>query len=601
MLLNANINLASDEPSRSNPLDEHSTEDQNNRRNEPTIESTENFITTWLTGGDAPDRTLSIIPREKLSFDDYSFESESVASSNRRKLDMSASISLFEEETHRSPALRLCDLDCTDVTTDSANVNIVDTQTLVTTDEKTQNPRVESPMYKHRESIISSESLDSYTDSPTKMDKNSDTRWNLPFNSKHHRQGSMVSPRRFSFRGSPTHDFDMQSSMDHSPVNSFKEQEVFARCTSKVRRLCLDDRPHPRFHHEFMDDHSNDSYKYMEGGKWSKRQLFVESQSDSKLDTKKILDESDFINEVSPKDIFSFPENDIARNHVCPLPPIDNITPITSKKEIGLSPFPPMKKSSAPLSPITPSILRKAKMRSIYEDDAMVESPLNQVRSDSNKDRIPQSRFNQDFQIVDTIGSGSFGTVYKCLSRLDGCMYAVKAAKKIAKGVADLDRMLKEVHALAALSDLTDPATFHIVRYHQAWLEDRRLFIQTELCTSTLSHEVRMHGAITYDTQRRYKLLREMSLALDLIHRKELVHLDIKPDNIFIKNDQYKLGDFGLVNKSSIRGEVDEEGDSRYMARDLLGGFQLDLTKVLLSSFKTLLLFYCAILIIIYL
>ena len=33
------------------------------------------------------------------------------------------------------------------------------------------------------------------------------------------------------------------------------------------------------------------------------------------------------------------------------------------------------------------------------------------------------------------------------LSRLDGCMYAIKAAKRQAKGVADRDRMLKEVHS----------------------------------------------------------------------------------------------------------------------------------------------------------
>jgi len=192
---------------------------------------------------------------------------------------------------------------------------------------------------------------------------------------------------------------------------------------------------------------------------------------------------------------------------------------------------------------------------------------------------LTNSRFNQDFQVIGTLGDGSFGTVYKCLSRLDGQLYAIKATKRPAKGIADRDRMLKEVLALAALSDLADTAAFHIVRYHQAWMEDNRLYIQTELCTSTLQKEVEMNGLIMHDHNRRYKLLREILLALELIHREGLVHLDIKPDNIFIKNDQFKLGDFGLVNKSSVRGEV-EEGDSRYMAIDLLSGDHHDLTKV---------------------
>ena len=70
-----------------------------------------------------------------------------------------------------------------------------------------------------------------------------------------------------------------------------------------------------------------------------------------------------------------------------------------------------------------------------------------------------------------------------------------------------------------------------------------------------------------------------MLLALRLIHGHGLVHLDIKPENIFIKDDKFKLGDFDLANKTSMDGEVDE-GDCRYMCRDLLLGGRADLTKV---------------------
>ncbi len=36
--------------------------------------------------------------------------------------------------------------------------------------------------------------------------------------------------------------------------------------------------------------------------------------------------------------------------------------------------------------------------------------------------------------------------------------------------------------------------------------------------------------------------------ALKHLHDNDLVHMDIKPENIFISNtDQCKLGDFGLV------------------------------------------------------
>jgi serine/threonine protein kinase len=85
------------------------------------------------------------------------------------------------------------------------------------------------------------------------------------------------------------------------------------------------------------------------------------------------------------------------------------------------------------------------------------------------------------------------------------------------------------------------------------------------------------------------KILREILLALELLHQRNMVHLDIKPDNIFRTNDVYKLGDFGLAHASSsttrngeqtdIISDV-EEGDSRYMSKDLLDFGPKDLTKV---------------------
>lgn len=134
---------------------------------------------------------------------------------------------------------------------------------------------------------------------------------------------------------------------------------------------------------------------------------------------------------------------------------------------------------------------------------------------------------------------------------------------------------------MAALSDQADTAAFHIVRYHQAWMEENRLYIQTELCSFTLDAEMKK-GALSRD--RRYKLLREILVALEFIHRNSMVHLDIKPENIFVKNDQYKLGDFGLVSKVGYNKDV-EEGDSRYMSMELLNaGDDSDLTKVRISD-----------------
>ncbi|TYH43485.1 hypothetical protein ES332_D11G131500v1 [Gossypium tomentosum] len=44
-----------------------------------------------------------------------------------------------------------------------------------------------------------------------------------------------------------------------------------------------------------------------------------------------------------------------------------------------------------------------------------------------------------------------------------------------------------------------------------------------------------------------------MAKALQFVNVRRMVHLDVKPDNAYVKNGVYKLGDFGcatLLNKS---------------------------------------------------
>lgn len=103
--------------------------------------------------------------------------------------------------------------------------------------------------------------------------------------------------------------------------------------------------------------------------------------------------------------------------------------------------------------PTTPSLERRGKV--VGHVDATTPHPGRSSLLQRETRHISQftvvnssSRFTNDFDVIGELGKGSFGCVYKVLSRLDGCMYAIKAAKRQAKGSSDRDRMLKEVGAL---------------------------------------------------------------------------------------------------------------------------------------------------------
>mmetsp|Transcript_14836 Transcript_14836/g.28711 ORF Transcript_14836/g.28711 Transcript_14836/m.28711 type:complete len:769 (+) Transcript_14836:582-2888(+) len=163
--------------------------------------------------------------------------------------------------------------------------------------------------------------------------------------------------------------------------------------------------------------------------------------------------------------------------------------------------------------------------------------------SESSGGGVTRSRFQEEFEEEGILGTGTFGTVFKCRNRLDGCLYAVKVTKQRFKGRADRERVLKEVFALSALCNEEDSP--HIVRYFGAFVEDGRLFIQTELCDKSLQDMIRTKSYPQGLDVAVRTLARQVLEALRSLHKHNLVHLDIKPANIFVKNNVFKVGDLG--------------------------------------------------------
>ncbi|NXW53683.1 WEE2 kinase, partial [Eurystomus gularis] len=198
------------------------------------------------------------------------------------------------------------------------------------------------------------------------------------------------------------------------------------------------------------------------------------------------------------------------------------------------------------------------------------------------------SRYKKEFLELEKIGVGEFGTVYKCIKRLDGCVYAIKRSKRPLAGSSDEQMALREVYAHAVLGHHP-----HVVRYYSAWAEDDHMIIQNEHCNGGSLQDVLLENAKLgqYFLEAELKeILLQVSMGLKYIHNSGLVHLDIKPSNIFIchklvvvspagqeesdSEDEsssgvvYKIGDLGHV--TSISNPQVEEGDRRFLANEIL-------------------------------
>ena len=229
------------------------------------------------------------------------------------------------------------------------------------------------------------------------------------------------------------------------------------------------------------------------------------------------------------------------------------------------------------------------------ESDIEVEHPTKRVAlQESNI-----SRYYQEFLELELLGSVEFGSVYKCTHRLDGCNYAVKKSIKPVAGSASEKSALNEVYAHAVLGKHQ-----HVVRYYSAWAEDNHMIIQNEYCNggSLADAIAKLKKEDKRFTEAELRqLLLHVAEGLRYIHSMQLVHMDIKPGNIFISREKsqlcvnydsaddgfdeeeteeeitYKIGDLGHV--TSINNPQVEEGDCRYLPNEILQEDFKHLTK----------------------
>ncbi|NXN79780.1 MYO3A protein, partial [Bombycilla garrulus] len=151
------------------------------------------------------------------------------------------------------------------------------------------------------------------------------------------------------------------------------------------------------------------------------------------------------------------------------------------------------------------------------------------------------------WEIIETIGKGTYGKVFKVLNKKNGS----KAAVKILDPVHDIDEEIEaEYNILKALSDHPNVVKFYGMYYKKDVKNGDQLWLVLELCNggsvTDLVKGFLKRGERMSELIIAY-ILREALMGLQHLHENKTIHRDIKGNNILLTTEGgVKLVDFGV-------------------------------------------------------
>ncbi|KAA8893271.1 kinase-like domain-containing protein [Sphaerosporella brunnea] len=177
------------------------------------------------------------------------------------------------------------------------------------------------------------------------------------------------------------------------------------------------------------------------------------------------------------------------------------------------------------------------------------------------------------YTVVELVGKGSFGSVYKGIHNDTKAVVAVKSLD-LDQHDEDIADIQKEIGLLSQLKAGDAP---NITAFHGSYILGHKLWIIMDFCSGGSMRTLMKAGPI----EEKYiaVVVRETLTALSYLHTQGIIHRDIKAANILVNQDgRIQLCDFGvsaqLANKHNKRNTF--VGTPQWMAPEALAGGSYD-------------------------
>ena len=170
-----------------------------------------------------------------------------------------------------------------------------------------------------------------------------------------------------------------------------------------------------------------------------------------------------------------------------------------------------------------------------------------------------------EFDLIELVGQGNYGRVYKAMHKKTGKIYSAKIA--YIEKTNEVESFKKEINILSQCNNQ------YIVHYFGSYIKGHQIWIILEFCDGGSLYELIKILPRNLNEEEIASLVCMILKGLIFLHENKKIHRDVKTENILLTHDGIaKLGDFGVSTQlmHSFSKKITKIGTPFYMSPEVI-------------------------------